>query len=94
MVDFDTTKPYPAYLREHSPGYGTYGAGRAQKSANAVPDFRPASELLREPAPTATTREVAHADAEARAGPDGVNEASPGLRSETKSISVGLYSRL
>ena len=29
VVNFGATKPYPAYLREHSPDYGTYGARRS-----------------------------------------------------------------
>ena len=29
VVDFGATKPYPAYLREHSPDYGSYGARRS-----------------------------------------------------------------
>ena len=73
MVDFGATKPYPAYLREHSPDYGTYGASRARKSAgsaDAVPGFRPASELIRERAPMAVAREVAHEDAETTATPE------------------------
>ncbi len=73
VVDFGAPKPYPAYLREHSPDYGTYGASRARKtaeSADAVPGFRPASELVHEPAPTATTRDVAHEDAETTASPE------------------------
>jgi hypothetical protein len=32
VVDFGTAKPYPAYLREHSPDCGTYPGGRARKS--------------------------------------------------------------
>ena len=27
VVDFGAAKPYPAYLREHFPGYGTYRGG-------------------------------------------------------------------
>ena len=33
VVDFGAAKPYPAYLREHSLDYGTYGASRARKTA-------------------------------------------------------------
>ncbi|MFZ3356009.1 MAG: hypothetical protein WA549_04535, partial [Thermoplasmata archaeon] len=32
VVDFGTTKPCPAYIREHSPDYGTYHCGRVRKS--------------------------------------------------------------
>ena len=75
VVDFGAAKPYPAYLREHSPDYGTYHGSRARKEdAAAVPNFRPASELIREPpkppvAPRPTT-EVAHEDAETTASPE------------------------
>jgi hypothetical protein len=69
VVDFGAAKPYPAYLREHSPDYGSYqGRSRkAQEDTSAVPGFRPASELLRESAPM---REVAHDDAETTASPE------------------------
>ena len=74
MVDFGATKPYPAYLREHSPDYETYNASRARKvteGADAVPAFRPASDLIREPSkPPASPRstvDVAHEDAETTA---------------------------
>ena len=77
VVDFGAAKPYPAYLREHSPDYGTYSASRARKtagSADSVPAFRPASELIREPPkPPAAPRptfDVAHEDAETTATPE------------------------
>ena len=69
VVDFGATKPYPAYLREHSPDYGTYGAGRACKrveSAGAVPGFRPGRDPLREEA-ASRGHEVAREDADAPA---------------------------
>jgi hypothetical protein len=69
VVDFGAAKPYPAYLREHSPDYGSY-QGRSRKSpeeTTTVPGFRPASELLRESAPA---REIAHEDAETTASPE------------------------
>jgi hypothetical protein len=75
VVDFGAAKPYPAYLREHSPDYGTYsGKPRAHEGTSAVPGFRPASELIREPpkppvAPRPTT-DVAHEDAEASVSPE------------------------
>ena len=69
VVDFGHTKPYPAYLREHSPDYETYH-GKARDETSAVPAFRPASDLPREPAPTTANREVAHEDAEATASPE------------------------
>jgi hypothetical protein len=73
VVDFGAPKPYPAYLREHSPDYGTYGGSRSRKEdAAQVPDFRPASELIRESAVAITKRaaEIAHEDAEATATPE------------------------
>ncbi len=69
MVDFGAARPYPAYLREHSPDYGSY-QGRSRQSkedASAVPGFRPASELLRE---AREKGEVAHSDAEASPSPE------------------------
>ena len=77
VVDFGAPKPYPAYLREHSPDYGTYNASRARKvtaGADAVPAFRPASELIRDPPKPPVvprpTLEIAHDDAEATATPE------------------------
>jgi hypothetical protein len=69
VVDFGAPKPYPAYLRERSPDYGTYHGSRARKEdASPAPGFRPASELIRGPpkSPVAPgpTAEVAHEDAE------------------------------
>ena len=75
VVDFGAPKPYPAYLREHSPDYGTYrGSPKPNDGTAAVSSFRPASELIREPpkppvAPRPTT-EVAHEDAETTASPE------------------------
>ena len=78
VVDFGAAKPYPAYLREHSPDYGTYhGKPRAREDARSLPGFTPASELPRPPSPTKPpaaprpTIEVAHEDAEATASPEG-----------------------
>jgi hypothetical protein len=69
VVDFGASKPYPAYLREHSPDYGSYNGSRTKKEdASSVPGFRPASELIRESA--LATREVAHEDAETTASPE------------------------
>jgi hypothetical protein len=70
-------KPYPAYLREHSPDYGTYrGKPRSSDDLRSLPRFIPASDLPRPPAtpkpPVAPrpTVEVAHEDAEATASPE------------------------
>jgi hypothetical protein len=47
VVDFAASKPYPAYLREHSPDYGSYpGRSRIRGDADSVPGFVPASTLL------------------------------------------------
>ena len=75
VVDFGTQKPYPAYLREHSPDYGTYrGKPRSNEGTTAAPTFRPASDLARDPpkppvAPRPTI-EVAHEEAETTASPE------------------------
>jgi hypothetical protein len=48
VVDFGAPRPYPAYLREHSPDFGSY-RGRAQSRREtfaAVPGFTPATALL------------------------------------------------
>jgi hypothetical protein len=76
VVDFGTRKPYPAYLREHSPDYGTYhGKPRAREDAVPLPGFTRASDLPRPPpspkppvAPRPTI-EVAHEESEAIAIP-------------------------
>jgi len=79
VVDFGAAKPYPAYLREHSPDYGTYhGKPPAREDTRSLPGFTPASELPlpRPPSPTKPpsaprpTIEVAHEDAEATASPE------------------------
>ena len=71
VVDFGASKPYPAYLREHSADYGTYhGKPRPAEDTPAVPTFRPASSLPRETAPTTANREIAHEEAETTASPE------------------------
>ncbi len=77
VVDFGSAKPYPAYLREHSPDYGTYhGEPRAREDARSLLGFTPASELPRPPSPTkppAAPRpaiEVAHEQVEATPSPE------------------------
>ena len=72
VVDFGAAKPYPAYLREHSPDYGTYHGGRARKSEqelSSVPGFKTGTEIFHESART-REREVAHEDAETTASPE------------------------
>ncbi len=73
VVDFGAAKPYPAYLREHSPDYRTY-RGQPRSTEGTAPAFRPASELPREPpkppvAPRPTV-ELAHEEAETTASPE------------------------
>ena len=68
-------KPYPAYLREHSPDYGTFqGKPRSAEGTPTVPSFRPASSLPRDapkpPVAPQPTIDVAHEDAEATASPE------------------------
>ena len=77
VVAFGTAKPYPAYLREHSPDYGTYhGKPRTREEARSLPGFTPASELPRPPSPTKPpavprpTIEVAHEEAETSPSPE------------------------
>jgi len=72
VVDFGSPRPYPAYLREHSPDYGTYHGGRARKNGGEfgqVPGFKTGTEILRESVAT-REREVAHEDVETTASPE------------------------
>ncbi len=51
VVDFGGQRPYPAYLREHSPDFGSYrGRPRDRVDLASVPGFVPASALLAKPA--------------------------------------------
>jgi len=77
VVDFGAARPYPAYLREHSPDYETYrGQPRACEDAEPLPGFTRASDLPRPPVspkpPSAPrpTIEVAHEESEAAASPE------------------------
>jgi hypothetical protein len=72
VVDFAAPRPYPAYLREHSPDYSSYRGGSARKTEDdfgKVPGFRTGTEILHESAAT-REREVAHEDAETTASPE------------------------
>jgi hypothetical protein len=72
VVDFGSPRPYPAYLREHSPDYGAYRGGRARKTEEdfgKVPGFRTGAEILQE-STEIREREVAHEDAETTASPE------------------------
>lgn len=68
VVDFGASRPYPAYLREHSPDFGTYRgkSSAAVKPKDDVPGFVRASEL---PRPVAAAREIAHSEEDAAASP-------------------------
>ena len=77
VVDFGGPRPYPAYLREHSPDYGTYhGNPRAREDAEPLPGFvsrerTPATHD--EPKPPVAPRptiEVAHTEEETTASPE------------------------
>jgi hypothetical protein len=55
VVDFGAPKPYPAYLREHSPDFGSYRGGRgarATEDSRPLPGFTPASQLPRGSSPS------------------------------------------
>jgi hypothetical protein len=85
VVDFGAAKPYPTYLREHSPDFGTYRGGarparaRADAGAPPLPGFVPASALLPKPAgpengspslpSTPPTADPAHSEADASPSP-------------------------
>ena len=63
VVDFGAPKPYPAYLREHSPDYPVRRAQeRKAHPGDTCPGFVPASLLLKQ---AKGTPEIAHADEEA-----------------------------
>jgi hypothetical protein len=50
VVDFGAQRPYPAYLREHSPDFGTYrGRPRDHADLASIPGFVPANALLAKP---------------------------------------------
>jgi hypothetical protein len=79
VVDFGAPRPYPAYLREHSPDFGTYRGGRSRatkQALDAVPGFTPASDLIarqdRERAAKggSPTADRAHSEADATATPE------------------------
>ena len=77
VVDFGAPRPYPAYLREHSPDYGSpFNRRAARKRADDVPGFVPASTLLAEPAgdasrpaPEPPAPDPAHSEADASPSP-------------------------
>jgi len=72
VVDFGAPRPYPAYLHEHSPDFGSYrGRPRDRVDLASVPGFVPASALLAkptEPKPPVEldfTTDPAHSEADA-----------------------------
>ncbi len=72
VVDFGGPRPYPAFIREHSPDFGSYhGRSRERVDLAAVPGFVPASALPAKPAESKPpveldfTTEPAHSDADA-----------------------------
>ena len=76
VVDFGAPRPYPAYLREHSPDFGSYlGRPRAREDAAKLPGFVTASELRERDRVTADepangpTADPSHADADASPSP-------------------------
>jgi hypothetical protein len=76
VVDFGAARPYPAYLREHSPDYGSYRSTSVSRDAPApLPGFVAASELLPRPQIDAAENEAsppldaAHSEAEASPSP-------------------------
>jgi hypothetical protein len=80
VVDFGAPRPYPAYLREHSPDYGTYHGGRApvrREELVHVPGFTPASELIARREAEIATREDSHPTDPAHADADANPTATP-----------------
>jgi hypothetical protein len=80
VVDFGAAKPYPTYLREHSPDFGTYRGGGVTRREELVrvPGFVPATVLrARSQAPSApeelsspSSSDVAHSEPDATASPE------------------------
>ena len=76
VVDFGAARPYPAYLREHSPDYGSsWARPRSSEPAESLPGFARASDLPRPttPKPPVAPRptiEVAHTEVETTASPE------------------------
>jgi hypothetical protein len=73
VVDFGSPRPYPAYLREHSPDYGTFQGGRARKTEerfDPVPGFKTGAEILHESAAIREREAATHEDAETSPSPE------------------------
>jgi len=80
VVDFGAPRPYPAYLREHSPDFGSpFNRRPARKAAEDAPAFIPASavgapahelETLDSPSPPIPAADPAHADSDASPSPE------------------------
>jgi hypothetical protein len=75
VVDFGAPRPYPTYLREHSPDFGSYrGRSGSRADAASLPGFVHASKLPRDtptgPSPPQTpSPDVAAGHSEPDAGP-------------------------
>ena len=74
VVDFGAAKPYPTYLREHSPDFGSYrGRPRVRADVASLPGFVTASTLPRAPpAPPKPTLEptAEHGEVESTPSPE------------------------
>ncbi len=72
VVDFGAPRPYPAYLREHSPDFGQARDGQIRRvTAETGPAIVPAKDLPREKlGPSAPpSRDTAHSEDAAAASP-------------------------
>ncbi len=72
VVDFGAPRPYPAYLREHSPDYGKPRSGALPRVPVASsPAIVPARELPRESSDPSSgpARDIAHPEDDAPASP-------------------------
>ncbi len=77
VVDFGARRPYPAYIREHSPDFGSYcGQSRDRVDLASIPGFVPASALQAKPAESKPaveldfTTDPAHSEADASPTPE------------------------
>ncbi len=92
VVDFGAQRPYPAYLREHSPDFGSYrGRPGGHEDLDRVPDSfpRPNSARPTGPAPDlASTRgRSAHSEADASPTPEAGRSWASGQLASTRASS-------